>query len=209
MESPRKGFWLLGFHSHFVAAIIRQGQDRFSVIKFSIINDEKSLAFKLQDVPQDVQCTICIGIPIKEAFGRRFILFGSSCTTLPHLIHGSLVSAHFLQLFSSSVIGATVNEFEVWSLSKGALLRNIAFPTIIDAIALDPAEHVFYAGEAASRESLEEAEVIGIVESLNTIARILDPSKEMRLKVPEASNGQSSSAGHSFSASEDHPNTYR
>ncbi|KAF7827199.1 U-box domain-containing protein 12 [Senna tora] len=43
--------------------------------------------------------------------------------------------------------------------------------------------------------------------SLNTIARILDPSKEMRLKVPKASNGQSSSAGHSFSASEDHPNT--
>ncbi|KAF7816232.1 protein ROOT INITIATION DEFECTIVE 3 [Senna tora] len=35
---------------------------------------------------------------------------------------------------------------KVWSLSRGALLRNIAFPTIIDAIALDPAEHVFYAG---------------------------------------------------------------
>ncbi|KAL5558834.1 hypothetical protein UlMin_035045 [Ulmus minor] len=35
---------------------------------------------------------------------------------------------------------------KVWSLSKGKLLRNIVFPTIIDAIALDPAEHVFYAG---------------------------------------------------------------
>ncbi|XP_028783345.1 protein ROOT INITIATION DEFECTIVE 3-like, partial [Neltuma alba] len=33
-----------------------------------------------------------------------------------------------------------------WSLSRGTLLRNIVFPSIIDAIALDPAEHVFYAG---------------------------------------------------------------
>lgn len=35
---------------------------------------------------------------------------------------------------------------QVWSLSRGTLLRNIVFPTVIDAIALDPAEHVFYAG---------------------------------------------------------------
>ncbi|KAI8549932.1 hypothetical protein RHMOL_Rhmol06G0063600 [Rhododendron molle] len=35
---------------------------------------------------------------------------------------------------------------KVWSLSKGKLLRNIVFPSIIDAIALDPGEHVFYAG---------------------------------------------------------------
>ncbi|KAK6938671.1 WD40 repeat [Dillenia turbinata] len=35
---------------------------------------------------------------------------------------------------------------KVWSLSTGKLLRNIVFPTIIDAIALDPGEHVFYAG---------------------------------------------------------------
>ncbi|KAK9271064.1 hypothetical protein L1049_026653 [Liquidambar formosana] len=35
---------------------------------------------------------------------------------------------------------------KVWSLSKGKLLRNIIFPSIIDAIALDPGEHVFYAG---------------------------------------------------------------
>ncbi|XP_057974115.1 protein ROOT INITIATION DEFECTIVE 3 [Malania oleifera] len=35
---------------------------------------------------------------------------------------------------------------KVWSLSKGRLLRNILFPSIIDAIALDPGEHVFYAG---------------------------------------------------------------
>lgn len=36
--------------------------------------------------------------------------------------------------------------YQVWSLSKGKLLRNIVFPAIIDAIALDPGEHVFYAG---------------------------------------------------------------
>ncbi|WCJ35436.1 Transducin/WD40 repeat-like superfamily protein [Euphorbia peplus] len=35
---------------------------------------------------------------------------------------------------------------KVWSLSTGILLRNIIFPSIIDAIALDPGEHVFYAG---------------------------------------------------------------
>ncbi|CAK7347530.1 unnamed protein product [Dovyalis caffra] len=35
---------------------------------------------------------------------------------------------------------------KVWSLSKGILLRNIVFPSIIDAITLDPGEHVFYAG---------------------------------------------------------------
>ncbi|KAA8528526.1 hypothetical protein F0562_035881 [Nyssa sinensis] len=35
---------------------------------------------------------------------------------------------------------------KVWSLSRGKLLRNIVFPSIIDAIAIDPGEHVFYAG---------------------------------------------------------------
>ncbi|XP_020211750.1 protein ROOT INITIATION DEFECTIVE 3 [Cajanus cajan] len=35
---------------------------------------------------------------------------------------------------------------KVWSLSRGTLLRNVVFPSVIDSIALDPAEHVFYAG---------------------------------------------------------------
>ncbi|PKI48028.1 protein ROOT INITIATION DEFECTIVE 3 [Punica granatum] len=35
---------------------------------------------------------------------------------------------------------------KVWSLSKGMLLRSIVFPSVINAIALDPGEHVFYAG---------------------------------------------------------------
>ena len=35
---------------------------------------------------------------------------------------------------------------QIWSLSEGRLLRNIVFPSIIDAIAMDPGEHVFYAG---------------------------------------------------------------
>ncbi|KAM7279677.1 hypothetical protein ACFE04_006811 [Oxalis oulophora] len=35
---------------------------------------------------------------------------------------------------------------KVWSLSDGKLLRDIVFPTEIDAIVLDPSEHVFYAG---------------------------------------------------------------
>ncbi|KAG8377598.1 hypothetical protein BUALT_Bualt08G0049700 [Buddleja alternifolia] len=35
---------------------------------------------------------------------------------------------------------------KVWSLSSGKLLRTIVFPSVIDAISLDPGEHVFYAG---------------------------------------------------------------
>lgn len=35
---------------------------------------------------------------------------------------------------------------KIWSLSRGELLRNIVFPTIIDAIAMDPGEHVLFAG---------------------------------------------------------------
>ncbi|XP_023765625.1 protein ROOT INITIATION DEFECTIVE 3 [Lactuca sativa] len=35
---------------------------------------------------------------------------------------------------------------KIWSLARGTLLRNIVFPSIIDAVALDPGEHVFYAG---------------------------------------------------------------
>ncbi|KAM0968391.1 hypothetical protein ACFX2A_017049 [Malus domestica] len=35
---------------------------------------------------------------------------------------------------------------KVWSVGSGRLLRNVVFPTIIDAIALDPVENVFFAG---------------------------------------------------------------
>ncbi|XP_073526417.1 uncharacterized protein [Phyllobates terribilis] len=35
---------------------------------------------------------------------------------------------------------------KVWRLSTGQLLRSIQFPTMIDAVALDPGEHVFHAG---------------------------------------------------------------
>ncbi|PHU17234.1 Protein ROOT INITIATION DEFECTIVE 3 [Capsicum chinense] len=45
------------------------------------------------------------------------------------------------------VVSATKDETcKVWSLSKKKLLRNIMFPTIIDSIALDFGEDVFYAG---------------------------------------------------------------
>ncbi|KAI4339839.1 hypothetical protein MLD38_024736 [Melastoma candidum] len=35
---------------------------------------------------------------------------------------------------------------KVWSLSKGILLRSVLFPSVINAISLDPGELVFYAG---------------------------------------------------------------
>ena len=34
----------------------------------------------------------------------------------------------------------------MWGLSRGTVLEHLVFPTMIDAIVLDPAEHVFYAG---------------------------------------------------------------
>lgn len=35
---------------------------------------------------------------------------------------------------------------KVWRMSTGQLLRSIIFPSVIDAVALDPGEYVFYAG---------------------------------------------------------------
>ncbi|CAI9115788.1 OLC1v1016782C3 [Oldenlandia corymbosa var. corymbosa] len=35
---------------------------------------------------------------------------------------------------------------KIWSLSGRKLLRSVKFPSIIDAVALDPVEHVFFAG---------------------------------------------------------------
>ncbi|CAN8278377.1 unnamed protein product [Cochlearia groenlandica] len=40
---------------------------------------------------------------------------------------------------------------KVWSLSKGRLLRNIIFPSAINALALDPCGSVFYAGGRDSK----------------------------------------------------------
>ncbi|XP_042373621.1 protein ROOT INITIATION DEFECTIVE 3-like [Zingiber officinale] len=56
-----------------------------------------------------------------------------------------IVSGHGL---SNSIIISSSQDrtCKVWSLSKGELLRNILFPSVIDAIAMDPGEHVFYAG---------------------------------------------------------------
>ncbi|CAH2064730.1 unnamed protein product [Thlaspi arvense] len=40
---------------------------------------------------------------------------------------------------------------KVWSLSKGKLLRNIIFPSAINALSLDPGGSVFYAGSTDSK----------------------------------------------------------
>ncbi|URD73798.1 WD repeat-containing protein 18-like [Musa troglodytarum] len=44
---------------------------------------------------------------------------------------------------------------KIWSLSEGLLLRNITFPSIIDAIVMDPGEHVFYAGGEMAKYILQ------------------------------------------------------
>ncbi|CAN1776602.1 Protein ROOT INITIATION DEFECTIVE 3 [Linum perenne] len=60
-----------------------------------------------------------------------------------------LMSSVMLRVFFFSY--AKVSPFliwicQVWSLSKGILLRSVVFPSQIDALALDPGEFVFYAG---------------------------------------------------------------
>ncbi|KAL6317298.1 hypothetical protein AAG906_030051 [Vitis piasezkii] len=50
---------------------------------------------------------------------------------------------------------------KVWSLSTGRLLRNVVFPSIIDAIALDPGEHVFYAGSRDGKIYIAALNAIG------------------------------------------------
>ncbi|PKU85490.1 protein ROOT INITIATION DEFECTIVE 3 [Dendrobium catenatum] len=57
----------------------------------------------------------------------------------------SVISGH--GLCNSIVISSSEDRTcKVWSLSEGRLLRSISFPSIIDAIAMDPGEHIFYAG---------------------------------------------------------------
>ncbi|XP_034677517.1 protein ROOT INITIATION DEFECTIVE 3 [Vitis riparia] len=50
---------------------------------------------------------------------------------------------------------------KVWSLSTGRLLRNVVFPSIIDAIALDPGEHVFYAGSRDGKIYIAALNAVG------------------------------------------------
>ncbi|GAB4845536.1 hypothetical protein Ancab_038941 [Ancistrocladus abbreviatus] len=52
----------------------------------------------------------------------------------------------FSMLFIQTTNFNVCMSITVWSLSKGRLLRSIVFPCVIDAIALDLGEHVFYAG---------------------------------------------------------------
>ncbi|KAG0482411.1 hypothetical protein HPP92_010495 [Vanilla planifolia] len=57
----------------------------------------------------------------------------------------SVVSGH--GLCNSIVISSSEDRScKIWSLSTGSLLRSVIFPSAIDAIALDPGEHSFYAG---------------------------------------------------------------
>ncbi|XP_039115754.1 protein ROOT INITIATION DEFECTIVE 3-like [Dioscorea cayenensis subsp. rotundata] len=50
--------------------------------------------------------------------------------------------------FCNSIIVSSSEDrtCKIWSLSKGRLLRTVYFPAIINAIAMDPGEHAFYAG---------------------------------------------------------------
>lgn len=46
-------------------------------------------------------------------------------------------------------------------MSTGRLLRNVVFPSIIDAIALDPGEHVFYAGSRDGKIYIAALNAVG------------------------------------------------
>lgn len=69
---------------------------------------------------------------------------------------------------------------KVWSLARGTLLRNIVFPSIIDAVALDPGEHVFYAGGRDGKIYIAELNAQGISNytyGLHIIGTLSDQSK--------------------------------
>ncbi|KAL0360840.1 UNVERIFIED_CONTAM: protein ROOT INITIATION defective [Sesamum radiatum] len=67
-----------------------------------------------------------------------FLIFDARREGMKHLFEYSF-HEHSLRV-------TDVKTAMVWSLSKGKILRNVVFPSIIDAISLDPGEHVFYAG---------------------------------------------------------------
>ncbi|XP_071703255.1 protein ROOT INITIATION DEFECTIVE 3-like [Rutidosis leptorrhynchoides] len=69
---------------------------------------------------------------------------------------------------------------KVWSLARGTLLRNIVFPSIIDAVALDPGEHVFYAGGRDGKIYIAELNAQGTSNytyGLHIIGTLSDQSK--------------------------------
>ncbi|KAI7733980.1 hypothetical protein M8C21_001403 [Ambrosia artemisiifolia] len=69
---------------------------------------------------------------------------------------------------------------KVWSLARGTLLRNIVFPSVIDAVALDPGEHVFYAGGRDGKIYIAELNSLGKTNKnygLHIIGTLSDQSK--------------------------------
>ncbi|KAL8216347.1 hypothetical protein R6Q57_023184 [Mikania cordata] len=69
---------------------------------------------------------------------------------------------------------------KVWSLARGTLLRNIVFPSVIDAVALDPGEHVFYAGGRDGKIYIAELNSLGKSHNnygLHIIGTLSDQSK--------------------------------
>ncbi|GKB36258.1 protein root initiation defective 3 [Tanacetum coccineum] len=69
---------------------------------------------------------------------------------------------------------------KVWSLARGTMLRNIVFPSVIDAVALDPGEHVFYAGGRDGKIYIAELNAQGTSYNkygLHIIGTLSDQSK--------------------------------
>ncbi|XP_076928488.1 protein ROOT INITIATION DEFECTIVE 3-like [Bidens hawaiensis] len=68
---------------------------------------------------------------------------------------------------------------KVWSLARGTLLRNVVFPSVIDAVALDPGEHVFYAGGRDGKIYIAELNSVGKTNNygLHIIGTLSDQSK--------------------------------
>nr|XP_043606063.1 protein ROOT INITIATION DEFECTIVE 3 [Erigeron canadensis] len=69
---------------------------------------------------------------------------------------------------------------KIWSLARGTLLRNVVFPSVIDAVALDPGEHVFYAGGRDGKIYIAELNAQGTSKytyGLHIIGTLSDHSK--------------------------------
>lgn len=113
-----------------------------SVTCLTLSNDESLLISGSEDGSVRVWPLLMIFDDIAKESGENIYKYSFSEHSLRVT---SVISGQ--GLCNSIVISSSEDRTcKVWSLSEGRLLRSITFPFIIDAIAMDPGEHVFYAG---------------------------------------------------------------
>ncbi|KAK8966380.1 Protein SPA1-RELATED 4 [Platanthera guangdongensis] len=113
-----------------------------SVTCLTLSDDESLLISGSEDGSIKVWALLMIFDDTMKESGEDIYMY----SFLEHVLRvTSVISGH--GLCNSIIISSSEDRTcKIWSLSKGSLLRSITFPSIIDAIAMDPGEYVFYAG---------------------------------------------------------------